>query len=173
MRKEIDVYEYMNDILKLLKTGALLTTKFQGKVNTMTISWGNIGIEWNKLIFTTYVRTSRHTFKMLEGHGEFTVNFPLDTQAGKILAYCGIKSGRDTDKIKDMELSLVDGVKVDVPGVRELPLTLECKVIYKQPQDPAAIFPDLRSAFYLEEDNQPGDFHTMFYGEVVNAYILE
>lgn len=173
MRKEIEVFDYMNDIIKLLKKGALLTTKDQGKVNTMTISWGKIGIEWNKLIFTTYVRTSRHTFEMLKGNEEFTVNFPLNTKAGKTLAYCGTKSGRDTDKVEDMELTLVDGLEVDVPGIKELPLTLECKVVYKQDQDPKAISPEMLDASYPETETAPGDYHTMFYGEVVQAYILE
>ena len=178
MRKEIEVFDYMNDILRLLKKGVLLTTKHDGRVNSMTISWGKIGIEWNRLIFLAYVRTSRYTYKMLEGNPEFTVNFPLNTKAGRILGYCGTKSGRDTDKIADMGLTLVNGKEIDVPGIKELPLTLECKVIYKQAQDPKVISEELRNSFYPEDvssDEQKAlaDYHTMFYGEVMQAYILE
>ena len=72
MYRKIDVYENMNEIMKRLKTGILLTTKKDGKVNTMTIAWGAIGIEWNKLVFMALVRQSRHTHGMMEG--EFTVN---------------------------------------------------------------------------------------------------
>lgn len=166
MYKEIDVYEYMNVIVKELKKGVLLTTKKDGKVNTMSIAWGAIGIEWNKLIFTALVRQSRHTFDMLST-GEFTVNIPLDDRK-KEIAYCGTKSGRDTDKIADMGFALVDGRKVDVPAIKEFPLTLECKIIYEQLQDKDAIPQQVLDSMYPERD-----LHSMFYGEVVAAYIVK
>jgi flavin reductase (DIM6/NTAB) family NADH-FMN oxidoreductase RutF len=166
MYKEIDAYEYMNEIMKGLKTGVLLTTQKDGKVNTMSIAWGAIGIEWNKLIFTALVRQSRYTHDMLES-GEFTINIPMDKR-NKVIAYCGKKSGRDTDKIADMKLTTVDGRVVDVPAIKELPLTLECKVIYKQMQDENAIPAAILNKMYPERD-----MHTMFYGEVVSAYIVE
>jgi flavin reductase (DIM6/NTAB) family NADH-FMN oxidoreductase RutF len=179
MKKEINIYDYMNNILKGVKSGVLLTSKKDGKVNTMTISWGQIGIEWNKPIFTTFVREHRHTHELLET-GEFTINIPYNTDAKKILAYCGTKSGRDTDKIADMKLTLLESNKVDVPAIKELPLTLECRVIYKQLQDKDKLMlsEGQRKAFYPEDvgSNFPGsnkDYHTMFYGEIVSAYIIE
>lgn len=166
MYKEIDVYEYMNTIVKELKKGVLLTTKKGGKVNTMSIAWGAIGIEWNKLIFTALVRQSRHTFGMLST-GAFTVNIPMDDRK-KEIAYCGTKSGRDTDKIADMGFTLMDGRKVDVPAIKEFPLTLECKIIYEQRQDEDAIAQQVLDTMYPQRD-----LHSMFYGEVVAAYIVE
>ena len=176
MYKEVDTYDHMNDILRALKKGVLLTTKKDGKVNTMTISWGNIGIEWDKLIFVTYVRQSRHTHTMLES-GEFTINIPYNQNANKILGYCGSKSGKDTDKIKDLGLTLIKGRKVDVPAIKELALTLECQVIYKQLQDKTAIPTPIRDSFYPQDvasdfTGSNKDYHTMFYGEVVSAYII-
>ena len=106
--------------------------------------------------------------QMLEKNGEFTINVPMGQVDKNILGYCGTKSGRDTDKIADMGLTLEPGEKVSVPGIKELPLTLECKVIYKQKQEnekiPAALFDRYYPA---------GDFHTAFYGEIVGAYIAE
>lgn len=61
MRKEIDVFDYASEILKAVKKGALLTTKADNKVNTMTIAWGSLGIEWGKPIFTAFVRENRFT----------------------------------------------------------------------------------------------------------------
>ncbi len=173
MKNEIDVYEYMNTIVSELGKGVLLTTKYGGQVNTMSIAWGQIGIEWNTLIFTALVRVSRHTHTMLEGNGQFTVNFPNGADVKKIIGYCGSKSGRDTDKIKDMGLTLVDGDAVDVPGIKELPLTLECEVIYTQLQDKDAIPAVYREQFYPVGSGGEGDYHTMFYGKVLKAYILE
>lgn len=55
MKKEIEVFDYANVIIKTLKNGVLLTTKADDKVNSMTISWGTLGIEWGKPIFTVFV----------------------------------------------------------------------------------------------------------------------
>ena len=47
----------------------------------------------------------------------------------------GTKSGRDTDKIEDMGLTLVPSEKIDTPAIKEYALTLECRIVYKQLQD--------------------------------------
>ena len=178
MYKEIDPYEYMNVIMEGIKKGVLLTTKKDGVVNTMTISWGQIGIEWNTLIFTTYVRTGRFTHEQLES-GEFSINIPMDRKkAGKILGYAGTKSGHNTDKIEDLGLTLTDGKNISVPGIKECPLTLECRILYKQLQDSSAIPEEFIKTMYPQDVDSTyhsanKDFHTMFYGEIVSAYILE
>ena len=150
MKKYVNAFDYAGEICKAMPQGILMTTAAEGQVNTMTIGWGTIGIEWGKPIFIAFVRDSRYTMQMLEKNGEFTINVPLGQVDKKILGYCGTKSGRDTDKIVDMGL------------------TLECKVIYKQKQEndklPAALF----DRYYAG-----GDFHTAFYGEIVGAYIAE
>ena len=76
MKNEIEVFDYANEILKAVNTGALLTTKADGKVNTMTIAWGTLGIEWSKPIFTVFVRENRFTRYMLGKNPEFTINIP-------------------------------------------------------------------------------------------------
>lgn len=139
----------------------------------MTIGWGTLGNQWHKPIYTVFVRQSRHTKKLLDENGEFTVNVPLDDSAKKILGICGTKSGRDTDKIKELGLTLEEPEKVSVPGIRELPLTLECKVIYKQDQVLEAINNENRTRYYEKGTKDELDFHTAYYGQVVAAYIIE
>ena len=79
MKYLIVVFDYANDILKAVKTGVLLTTKTDDKVNTMTISWGTLGIEWGKTIFTVFVRENRFTKSQLDKNPEFTKKvFSLD-----------------------------------------------------------------------------------------------
>lgn len=178
MKKTIDIYEYMNHIHRMLKKGILITTRKGDKVNSMTVSWGQIGIEWNRLIFTTYVRTGRYTHYLLEVSGEFTVNIPMSKPVGKILGYCGTNSGRDVDKVKELGLTLEDGRKVAAPGLKELPLTLECKILYKQLQDPEAMPPQFKDEFYPQDVPSTNsaankDYHTMFYGEIVDCYLIE
>ena len=90
MKRQIKLWDYAGTILEEVGKGVLVTTKAEGKVNTMTIGWGKLGIEWGKPIFVVYVRESRHTKAMLEKNPEFTVNVPLGGCDKNILAVCGI-----------------------------------------------------------------------------------
>lgn len=174
MKQTIDAFDYAGHICKAMRKGILLTTKVGERVNTMTIGWGKIGIEWNRPIFVAYVRETRYTKEMLEDGDEFTVNIPYDEVDNKILGYCGTKSGRDTDKISDMGLTLVESDVVDVPGIRQLPLTLECKVIYKQKQDLNSVPEAVIKRFYpVLDESGFQDYHIAYYGEIVNAYLIQ
>ena len=64
-KRKINVLEHSSEILKALSRGILLTVKGDEKVNTMAISWGAIGIEWNKILFTAYIRENRYTKAIL------------------------------------------------------------------------------------------------------------
>ena len=121
-----------------------------------------------------YVRESRFTKALLDETGEFTVNVPLTDEGREVLGYCGRKSGRDTDKIRDMNLTTVDSDVVSVPGIVQFPLTLECKIIYRQEQDISRMTQSVIDRFYpISEQTQAPDMHTAYYGEIVNAYLIE
>ena len=176
MKKRINPFEYAGQIIdKMMHGGILVTTKVGDKVNPMTIGWGTIGVDWSKPVFQVYVRECRHTKSMLDEALEFTINVPVekDDRVKEILAFCGTKSGRDYDKAKELALTLVDGEKISVPAIRELPLTLECKVIYKVRQDGREIPKDVMDRFYPEWEQNPEDLHTVYYGLIEDAYILD
>lgn len=178
MKKEIQIFDHASEILNALQTGVLLTTKADGKVNSMTISWGALGIEWSKPIFTVYVRENRFTKQQLDSNPEFTINIPYGDFDKKILGFCGTKSGREIDKIKELSLTLEASEKISVPAIKELPFTLECKVVYKQKQDASAILEEYRKACYPQDVDSSfhganKDYHTAYYGEIVSAYIIE
>ena len=173
MKKQVDAFDYAGRICKAMKSGILLTTKAGEKVNTMTIGWGKIGIEWNHPVFIAYIRESRYTRQMLDAGGEFTVNIPYGEFDRNILGYCGRMSGRDTDKIRDLGLTLVDSDVVQVPGIAQLPLTLECRIIYKQQQDLEKMPQAVLDRFYPAVDESGfRDGHIAYYGEIVNAYLI-
>lgn len=173
MQKQyIDVWEYAPQILSIINDGILLTTQADGEVDTMTIGWGHLGVEWKKPLFIVYVRQSRHTKSLLDKNREFTVNVPVGAVDKNIIAVCGTKSGRDMDKIKELNLTLVPGETVSVPAIAELPLTLECKVVYQQDQDLSFLEEEKKDRFYKENTPNEGDFHTAYYGEITAAYIL-
>lgn len=177
MKKQIDLLNSASDILNSLRSGILLTTKANDKVNSMTISWGSFGIEWGKPIFTVYVRENRFTKHQLDENPEFTINVPVGEFDKKILAVCGTKSGHNTDKIKELGLTLVDSENISVPAIKELPLTLECKVVYKQKQCKENITEENNKMHYPQDVDSSyhaanKDYHTMYFGEIVNAYIV-
>jgi len=169
MKKHIEAFDYAAQILKGVKHGALITAKADGRVNPMTIGWGSLGTEWNTPVFIAYVRESRFTRELLDKNPEFTVNIPLEGCDKKILQLCGTQSGRDVDKVAALNLTLEDGETVSVPGIKELPLTLECKVVYRRLQEARTIAEPHFSRHYPE----PVDAHYVYYGEITAAYILE
>lgn len=168
-KRKIDLSECAGAIVKAFSPGILITTKNGDKVNSMTIGWGTLGVIWEKLVFVAYVRDSRYTRHMLDNNPEFTINVPLGDYDKKILGVCGSKSGRDMDKIEVAGLTLVEPEVIGVPGLKELPLTLECRMLYRQQQDDDQLCEELRKQFYTIEK---GD-HIAYYGEIVAAYVIE
>ena len=178
--KQIDINEYLPKIMEELKKGILVNTKNGDKTDSMVIGWGQVGIEWGKMFFTTYIRHGRFTHEQIEATKEFTVSVPLERtpEVAKAIGYIGSRSGREIDKLSDMNLTLSDGKEVKSPAIKELPLTLECKVIYQQEQNIDNIPQEIKDSCYPQDvpsDNPMAnkDYHTVYYGEIVNAYILE
>ena len=155
-RKKIDVYDNLTEIVKELKEGVLLTAKADDQVNSMTISWGMLGIEWGRPVFVTFLREHRFTKELIDKNGEFTVNIPYGQDAKDILNFCGTKSGRDVDKFQELGLTPVEAEKISVPAIREK----RKKIFY-----PA----DVDGSFH----GANRDYHTAYYGQILSAYILE
>ena len=168
-KKKIDIRDYAGEIINAMRPGILLTTKVGGKVNSMTIGWGTLGIIWERPVVVAYVRQQRYSREMLDECREFTINVPVGAYRRKILGICGSKSGRDTDKIEAAGLTPVEPEVISVPGIKELPLTLECRVLYRQEQESDQFNDEITRQFYTMET---GD-HICYYGEIVAAYIIE
>lgn len=177
--RDVNHSDYASQIVSALPQGVLLTTKAGEKVNCMTIAWGTLGTNWGRPVFVSYVRTSRFTARMLEQNPEFTINVPLcDDFDKRILGICGRNHGNEVDKVALAGLDLVDSRLVSVPGVAQLPLTLECKVIYQQLEDPSLYPADIAEHYYPQdvastECGSNRDPHYMVYGQIVNAYVIE
>ena len=159
--------QYLEKGMEFLHTqGAFLTVKSGEKINTMTISWGNVGFEWNRPIFTVLVRKSRFTYDLMENSDNFTVSIPLSRDLKNALSVCGSKSGRDIDKFKECNLTLEKSKKVDTPIIGECELHYECKIVYKQEMNS-----DLLSKDIIESSYKTGDYHTLYYGEILTTYM--
>ena len=173
MKREVNVWDYAGKILEVMGKGILMTTAAGEEKNTMVIGWGHLGIIWGKPTFCAFVRESRHTKKLVDQNREFTINVPLGAVDKDIIAVCGTKSGRDMDKFAELGLETEPGLTVAVPGIRQLPLTLECKVLYQQEQVASAIDSAALERYYTPGTKNDGDLHTMYIGEITAAYIIE
>ena len=171
MKEAINVFDYAERITKALPQGILLNTNAD-KFNSMVIGWGHLGVIWGLPTFTVYVRQSRYTKPALDRTKEFTVSVPLDGSLSKeVFRICGTQSGRDVDKEKAAHLTLVEAETILTPGIKEVPLTLECKVLYRQDQVLADI-PDEARQRYYSRGTDSEDFHTAYIGQIVSAYII-
>jgi flavin reductase (DIM6/NTAB) family NADH-FMN oxidoreductase RutF len=171
MKEKIDLNEYAGLITKMLPKGILLNTQ-AGAFDTMVIGWGAVGTNWGVPCFTAYIRESRYTMEQLTKNPAFTVSVPLTGTIPEVTRICGSKSGLDTDKVKEAGLTLEDAEVNGVPGIREYPLTLECRVIYRQQQDEGAYPAEILDKCYPVTANGKRDLHTMFIGQIVDAYII-
>ena len=175
MNREINPFDYAGEIFKALSRGILLTSEAEDCINAMTIGWGTLGIEWGVPIFVAYVCESRFTYELIERTGEFTICAPLGEPSKEVLkaiALCGSKSGRDVDKIAKSGHHVVESEIVRPPAIKELPLTLECRVVYSQLQPVKEISSRLAKKFYPETDEHSAP-HVAYYGEILKAYIIE
>ena len=165
-RAKIEFFEGFADLCKALpQPGAfLLVADQKGKHNVMTIGWACLGIVWGEPVLEVLVRPSRHTFGLMEAAKHFSLNVPIG-KLQKKLAFCGAKSGRDTDKLEACGLRLLPGLTKDVSVIDGCDLYFECRTIHKTQVVKENLDPALVRQYY------PGDdFHTVYSGKVLETY---
>lgn len=139
----------------------LITAGSRDNCNTMTASWGGLGVIWNKNVATCYIRPQRYTREFVDREQGFTLAF-FGEEYRSALALCGGKSGRDVDKVKECGFT-VEEAENGAPYFAEAELVLVCKKLYKGDIAPQG-FVDAD----LCEKNYPGkDYHHMYIGEIV------
>ena len=176
MKERINITEYANQITRLLPKEILLNTNGD-KFNSMVIGWGHVGTLWSLPTFHVYVRQGRYTKGQLDKTGEFTISVPLEKPDPVITKICGSHSGHNIDKVREAGLTLEAAESNHTPGIREYPLTIECRILYAQDQELAKIPEEIREKMYPQD--VPGtnpmanrDYHTMYVGQILDAYII-
>lgn len=139
----------------------LITAGTPERCNTMTASWGGLGILWGAPMATAYIRPQRYTREFVDGNEYFTLSF-FSEDYRKQLALCGSKSGRDIDKVKECGFTVAAG-QGNAPYFEQADLVLVCRKRMVMPMDPDAMPEDVKEKWY---DN---DYHYMYWGEIVEA----
>lgn len=159
---------FLETMRRLGEDGLLLVTSdVSGKPNVMTIGWATIGLIWARPVMIVLVRPSRHTCSRLAESPDFTVNVAPPEMA-EAVARCGVVSGRDHDKFAECGLTLTPGREVQVPIIEQCAIHYECRTVHRNDLVPEAIAPALVERFYPR-----GDFHRVFFGEILTAYADE
>ena len=96
------------------------------KPNIITLAWAGT-INSNPPMLSVSIRKERYSHGIISKTGEFTVNLVTKDLAWAA-DYCGVKSGRDVDKFKEMQLTAVAGADVRAPYIMESPVSMECRV---------------------------------------------
>lgn len=156
--KELDGF---NTFSQIGEKWMLITAGNKEKFNTMTASWGMMGILWNKDVATAFVRPQRYTFEFLEKNDYYTLSF-FESKYKKQLSYCGRNSGRNVDKIKETGLTPI--FDEQAPYFKEASTVFICKKIYGQFISPEG-FVDVD----LDKNYENKDYHKMYVGEIIKC----
>lgn len=155
-----------NPFTKIGSEWMLITAGNEEGYNTMTASWGGMGVMWGKNVVTTYIRPQRYTKKFVDENDIFTVSF-YNPEYRKALNICGTLSGRDCDKVAEAGLTplFIDGTT----AFEEANTIFVCRKLYCDSM-PAENFLDKEN----DQKWYPNkDYHTMYVSEIVKVLVAE
>lgn len=155
-----------NPFTKIGSEWMLITAGDEAGYNTMTASWGGMGVMWGKNVVTTYIRPQRYTKKFVDENDIFTVSF-YNPEYRKALNICGTLSGRDCDKVAEAGLTplFIDGTT----AFEEANMIFVCRKLYCDSM-PAENFLDKEN----DQKWYPNkDYHMMYVSEIVKVLVAE
>lgn len=152
-----------NPFEKIGRQWMLITAGEADHANTMTASWGGIGIMWGKPVVTVYLRPQRYTKKFVDNSDYFTVSF-LPEKCREALNVCGKISGQNVPD-KWTEAGIHPIAVGNTAGVEEADEIYLCRKLYAQDMIPEC-FTD-RSCDEKWYENK--DYHTMYIAEIIKV----
>lgn len=131
----------------------------EGKPNIITIAWTGTVCS-NPPMVSISVRPERYSYNVIKESGEFVINLTTKDLT-YATDYCGVKSGRDVDKFKEMGLTALPGKEVKAPLIGESPVNIECKVTQVIPLGSHDMFLAEVVAVHVDEKymDEKGKFH--------------
>lgn len=152
----------INPFTKIGKEWALITAGNKEKYNTMTVSWGGMGILWNKKVAFIFIRDSRYTKEFIDNNEFLSVSF-LGEDYREALNVCGSISGRDNDKFE--KANITPAFRHNIPYVDEANFVLLCHKLAVIPMEEAHfVDPSIMAKFYEDKD-----MHTMYAVEIIES----
>lgn len=129
------------------------------KANIITVAWTGTVCSDPAMVYIS-VRPQRYSHSIIRDTGEFVINL-VNENLTRSMDYCGVRSGRDTDKFADCHLTEIPSQSVGVPSIKESPLCIECQVVQEIPLGSHDMFLARVSAVTADETymDQSGRFH--------------
>lgn len=156
----------LNPFTKIGKEWMLITAGNEEKHNTMTASWGGVGVMWGKNAATVYIRPQRYTKEFVDDAERFTISF-YSEKYRKALNICGSKSGKDCDK--ESEAGLTPYFVDDTTAFEEADMIFVCRKMYHQ-----AMLPECFDEPEHDGKWYPGkDYHVMYIAEIEKVLVKE
>ena len=165
MLKELSAQEFTcNPFTKIGKEWMLITAGTPEHCNTMTASWGGLGVWWGKNTITCYIRQSRYTKEFVDQEDTFTISF-FEESYRSALSLCGSVSGRDHDKINDANLT---PIAIDqTTAFEEASMVFVCRKLLSQKLEPESfIAKEMDEKWYSDKD-----YHTMYIAEIEKIFV--
>ena len=129
-------------------------TGADGEKNVLTVAWTGT-ICSDPPMVSVSVRPERYSYRMLKETGEFVINLTTEELVYAV-DYCGVKSGRDTDKFKDTRLTALPAKEVKAPLIGESPVNIECRVTEVKPLGSHDMFLAKVAAVHVREEYMDG-----------------
>jgi flavin reductase (DIM6/NTAB) family NADH-FMN oxidoreductase RutF len=161
--ESLEPLEVEDNVFKLIgQDWMLITAGSVDSFNTMTASWGGLGVLWNKNVCFCVVRPTRYTYNFMEKSNYFTLSF-FEEKYRDVLNFFGTHSGRNVNKIEKTGLTPQKGSK-GVPFFDEARLVIEARKIYFQDINPGNFLDDSIDDNYPEKD-----YHRLYIGEIIRV----
>ena len=146
--EKIDVTKAnVNPFQRIGQDWMLISAKKEGKVNTMTASWGMMGVFWGKNVVTVGIRPQRFTKEFVDAGDTFTLTF-FDGERKQEMGYLGKVSGRDEDKISKVNFHVVETEEGE-PTFEEGTMVFVCKKLMETQLNPEEfIDPEVDGRYY-------------------------
>lgn len=164
MFTKIDPREMDGNVFKRIgDQWMLITAGDKSACNTMTASWGGLGVLWGEPVATAYIRPQRYTKEFVDREKFFSLSF-YGEEYRKALGVCGSKSGRDIDKVKECGFTVEYGYG-DTPYFDEAELVIICEKLYADELKPDKFIDSTHAEKWYPEK----DWHTFYIGKIVEV----
>ena len=166
--RQIQPCEVQGNPFEMLgKRWALVTAGDENGINTMTVSWGMLGVMWGQDVVQVVIRPQRYTKEFVDRTGRFTLSF-YGPDAKPTLGYFGKVSGRDEDKIA--KAGWKPRLFGKAPAFEGAELVFSCRILHSQRLNPEGFAPDANcdERWYPEKD-----YHEMYIATIEQVFVKE
>jgi flavin reductase (DIM6/NTAB) family NADH-FMN oxidoreductase RutF len=166
----IPAEELTDNVFKLVGEDiTVITAGDATHFNSMAASWGGVGILFNKPTTWCFLRSSRYTLELIKKEQTYTMSYFPEEYKEQVLFF-GSKSGRDTDKMKEITLTPVQTPDGNTT-YKEARLILECKLTELTTVSPDDFYTQEGKDFIVDAYKETKGYHKMVLGEITHIWV--